>query len=91
MQIWNYLNASLIFSGGYDKNKDSYCFMCSQLLDGLKMIYFFLLKVMLPCHKYHLHVALPIQSLIYIWMQKLSVQDLFLGELFQVMVSLARD
>jgi hypothetical protein len=22
MQIWYYLNASLIFSGGYDKNKD---------------------------------------------------------------------
>jgi hypothetical protein len=40
MQIWNYLKASLIFSEGYDKNKDPYCFMCSQVLDGIKMIYF---------------------------------------------------
>jgi hypothetical protein len=41
MQIWNYLNASLIFSGGYDQNKDPQCFMCSQVLDGLKMICFY--------------------------------------------------
>jgi hypothetical protein len=53
--------------------------MCSQVLDGLKMIF-------IPKSNDNLSRALYIFECI-----NLSVQDLFLGELLQAMISLARD
>jgi hypothetical protein len=64
--------------------------MCSQVLDGLKMI--FILKstanlvINITCVLLYLSRALYVFECI-----NLSVQDLFLGELFQAMISLAQD
>jgi hypothetical protein len=61
--------------------------MCSQVIDRLKMVF-------RPKNIANLHlcVAQPIQSLIYIFgCINLSVQDLFLCELLQAMISLARN
>jgi hypothetical protein len=64
--------------------------MCSQVLDGLKIIYFVYksnanLVINTTC------MLLYLSRAIYIWVQKLSIQGLFLGELFQALISLARD
>jgi hypothetical protein len=64
--------------------------MCSQVLDGLKMV--FILKnnanlvINITCVLLYLSKALYIFECI-----NLSVQDLFLSELLQAMISLARD
>jgi hypothetical protein len=64
--------------------------MCSQVLDRLKMI--FILKsnanlvMNITCVLLYLYKALYIFECI-----NLSVQDLFLSELLQTMISLARD
>jgi hypothetical protein len=64
--------------------------MCSQVLDGLKMI--FILKsnanlvINITCVLLYLSRAIFIFECL-----NLSVQDLFLSELLQAMISLARD
>jgi hypothetical protein len=64
--------------------------MCSHVLDGLNMV--FILKsnanlvMNITCVLLYLPRALYIFDCI-----NLSVQDLFLSELFQAMISLARD
>jgi hypothetical protein len=64
--------------------------MCSQVLDGLKMV--FILKnnanlvMNITCLLLYLSTALKIFECI-----NLSVQYLFLSELLQAMISLARD
>jgi hypothetical protein len=64
--------------------------MCSQVLDGLKMIFIPKINANLvmniTCVLLYLSKALYIFECI-----NLSVQDLFLSELLQVMISLARD
>jgi hypothetical protein len=64
--------------------------MCSQFLDGLKMIFIRKsnanLVINITCVLLYLSRAIFIFECI-----KLSVQDLFLGELLQAMISLARD
>jgi hypothetical protein len=47
MQIWNYLNARLIFSGGYDKNKRPIVFYVLSSFRWIKDDLFLFLKVML--------------------------------------------
>jgi hypothetical protein len=65
--------------------------MCSQVLDGLKIIIFVLksnanLVITTTC------MLLYLSRAIYIFeCKKLSIQGLFLGELFQALISLARD
>jgi hypothetical protein len=72
------------------KNKDPWCFMWSQVLDRLKMV--FILKsdanlvMNITCVFLYLSKALYIFECI-----NLSVQELFLSELLQAMISLARD
>jgi hypothetical protein len=62
--------------------------MCSQVLDGLKMI--FILKsnanlvINITCVLLYLSIAIHIFECI-----NLSIQDLFLGELFHAMISLS--
>jgi hypothetical protein len=64
--------------------------MCSQVLDGLKMIFIpksiANLVINITCVLLYLSRALYIFECI-----NLSVQDLFLGELLEAMISLARD
>jgi hypothetical protein len=64
--------------------------MCSQDLDGLKMVFIpkssANLVMSITCVLLYLSRALYIFECI-----NLCVQDLFLGELFQAMISLARD
>jgi hypothetical protein len=64
--------------------------MCSQVLDRLKMVLFLKsnanLVMNITCVLLYLSRALYIFECI-----NLSIQDLFLGELLQAMISLARD
>jgi hypothetical protein len=64
--------------------------MCSQVLDGLKMI--FILKSNANLVMNITFVLLYLSKAIFIFeCINLSVQDLFLSELLQAMISLARD
>jgi hypothetical protein len=64
--------------------------MCSQVLDGLKMVFIpksnANLVIKITCVLLYLSSAIFIFECI-----NLSVQNLFLGELLQTMISLARD
>jgi hypothetical protein len=64
--------------------------MCSQVLDGLKMVFIpksnASLVMNITCVLLYLSKALYIFECI-----NLSVQDVFLSELLQAMISLARD
>jgi hypothetical protein len=64
--------------------------MCSQVLDGLKMVFILdsnaNLVINITCVLLYLSRAI----FIFEWFN-LSVQDLFLSELLQAMISLARD
>jgi hypothetical protein len=64
--------------------------MCSQVLDELKMVFIpksnANLVIKITCVLLYLSRALYIFECL-----NLSVQDLFLGELLQAMISLARD
>jgi hypothetical protein len=64
--------------------------MCSQVLDILKMVFIpksnANLVINITCVLLYLSRALYIFECI-----NISVQDLFLGDLFQAMISLARD
>jgi hypothetical protein len=63
--------------------------MCSQVLDILKMFLF--LKVMLTLSQISLALLYLSRALYIFECINFSVQDLFLGELLQAMISLARD
>jgi hypothetical protein len=64
--------------------------MCSQVLDGLKMI--FILKSNANLVMNIICVLLYLSKAIFIFeCLNLSLQDLFLSELLQAMISLARD
>jgi hypothetical protein len=52
--------------------------MCSQVLEGLKMVF-------IPKRNANVVINIIFECI------NLSVQDLFLGELLQAMISLARD